>query len=135
MAEENAVVPTGITEQSKTDAQADNQASPAVITTPTIGTLMQELAAKSVPKTTDSEAIEQETILNDSIYKKFADSLLSLVEDIPMNAEDIETVIKTYGLESFIRESSAQTSELIEIVELLIRTKNGGVQHEPELSV
>ena len=73
--------------------------------------------------------------MKNSVYREFADSLLSLTPDNPLNAEDIETTVKTKGLESFIRETSGQTSELIEIAELLICLKNGGEQSEPELSV
>ena len=70
-----------------------------------------------------------------TLYQKFADSMLSLVTDFPMNAEEIETAIKTQGLDRFIRNISGQAFELFEIAELLLIMENGGERLESELSI
>jgi len=64
--------------------------------------------------------------MDDAIYQRLADSLLSLVTDFPMDAEEIKEAIKTQGLDRFINSIGGQAFELFEIAELLLITGKRG---------
>jgi len=67
--------------------------------------------------------------LNDYHYKQFADSLLSLVPDFPMDADEIVRHIKIKAFDSFIAVADGFDSEISEIAELLIQHGKGGTPH------
>jgi len=68
--------------------------------------------------------------LNDNTYKQFANSLLSLIPDFPMNANEIEMLVKNQGLDSFISIADEYDMGISELVDLLICPGKGGAQHE-----
>ena len=67
--------------------------------------------------------------MNDYHYKQFADSLLSLVPDFPMDADEIVRHIKTKGVDSFIAVADGFDPGISEVAELLIQHGKGGAQH------
>ena len=64
--------------------------------------------------------------MDDAIYQRLADSLLSLVTDFPLDAEEIKEAIKTQGLDRFINNIDGQASEIFEIAELLLMVGKRG---------
>ena len=65
--------------------------------------------------------------LNKRLYRQFADSLLSIAPDFPMDAGEIEMLIRTQGLKSFISIADRYDEGISEIMDLLIRPCKGGV--------
>jgi hypothetical protein len=69
--------------------------------------------------------------LNDRLYRQFAESLLSIAPGFPMNADDIEVLVREQGLDSFINIADRYDEGISEIIDLLIHPGNGGILHEP----
>ena len=65
--------------------------------------------------------------MDDYVYKQFADALLSLLPDFPIEADEISSYIKTLGLEGFSDIADGYDNGLIETVELIIKSEKGGV--------
>ena len=64
--------------------------------------------------------------MDDAIYQRLANSLLSLVTDFPMDAGEIKEAIKTQGLDRFINNLGGQAFEIFEIAELLLMVGKRG---------
>ena len=69
--------------------------------------------------------------MNERLYKQFADSLLSLVPSFPMDATEIEMLVRTQGLKSFISVADEYDMGITEVVELLLHLGKGGDPHGP----
>jgi len=67
--------------------------------------------------------------LNDYIFKQFADYLLLLVPNFPMEATEIEMLVKNQGLESFIQIADGYDMGISEVVDLLLHSCKGGMPH------
>ena len=59
----------------------------------------------------------------------FADSLLSLVPNFPMDAGEIEMLVKDQGLETFIQIADDYDPGISEVVDLLLHPCTGGSPH------
>ena len=61
------------------------------------------------------------------LYKKFIKSLCTLSPDVYGNPAKSLTVLKTHGLDGYIRRADSNTAELAELAELLILLEKRGV--------
>ena len=64
--------------------------------------------------------------MNECLYKQFADTLLSLVPSFPMDATEIEMLVRTQGLKSFISIADEYDMGITEVVELMLHFGKGG---------
>ena len=69
--------------------------------------------------------------MDDMIYQKLANTLITIVADFQMNTEEIKAAIKTQGFDRFIQNTGRQTLELTEIAELLLLMEKRGERLEP----
>ena len=67
--------------------------------------------------------------LNDSIHQQFADSLLSLAPDIPMDKNEIVQRFQSNGFSGVITIINGYDPEIFEVTELLTRLGRGGAPH------
>ena len=67
--------------------------------------------------------------LNDSIHQQFADSLLSLIPDFPMDKNEIVQHFQSNGFSGVITIVDRFDPGISEIAELLIRLGRGGAPH------
>ena len=67
--------------------------------------------------------------MNDNIYMQFAESLLSIAPDFPMDAAEIEMFVRTKGLRSFTRIADCYDPGLSKVVGLLAALGKGGAPH------
>ena len=67
--------------------------------------------------------------MNDRLYRQFANSLLSIAPDFPMDVDDIEMLVRTQGLESFISIADRYDEGISKIIDLLISQGKGGAPH------
>jgi hypothetical protein len=58
--------------------------------------------------------------------KQFAETLRSLISDFPMDAPEIENLIRTIGFDDFISVANHYDPGISEVAELLIRHGKGG---------
>jgi len=68
--------------------------------------------------------------MTDKIRKRFINSLYSISPGVSLNPGKSLSALKTQGLDGFMRSADANTAELAEIAELLIRMEKRGVPHE-----
>ena len=67
--------------------------------------------------------------MNDSIHQRFADSLLSLAPDFPMDKNEIVQHFQTNGFVGVITIINGYDPGISELAELLIRSDRGGALH------
>jgi len=58
--------------------------------------------------------------------RQFAEAMLAAEPGITMGAQEIESSIKEFGLEHFLRNAGSQAAELAEAAELLLSMDGGG---------
>jgi len=63
--------------------------------------------------------------MKNRVLREFSVAALSIDPDIPMSAKEIESTVKTFGLEHFIRKTGGHAADLAETVELLSRLSKG----------
>jgi len=68
-------------------------------------------------------------IINDYLYRKFADTLLYLAPGFPMDATGVVYHIKTKGFDSFCDIADVYDPGLTASAELLTRLGKGGKQY------
>ncbi len=63
--------------------------------------------------------------MNDYVYTQFADSFLAMIPDFPMESAEIELIVRTKGLGSFLLIADDYIGGIAETAELLIRLSGG----------
>ena len=64
--------------------------------------------------------------MDSQIYKRFADTIIELAPDLSMSAEEIQTLLKSDGLEQFSQAAGAQINEFVEATEIIARMETRG---------
>ena len=64
--------------------------------------------------------------MNDKVYQRFADSLLSVSPLILLEADEISKTVIAQGLGRFVQNTGGHAAEIVEIAELLARMESGG---------
>jgi hypothetical protein len=67
--------------------------------------------------------------MDDGLLLRLSASILSLVPDFPVSAEEIQAAIKARGLDGFINGAGRHAAALAEIAGLLGRPGKGGAEH------
>jgi len=63
--------------------------------------------------------------LNKDIYKRFAAAFLAIAPNFPLDAAEIETLVKTRGLDGFALIADGYGVEILEIADLLTSCGEG----------
>jgi len=65
-------------------------------------------------------------------HRRFAYTLLTLIPDFPLNTKEIQTAIRTKGIEGFIQSAGEKANELAEISRLLSQVNNNGTSRKSD---
>lgn len=65
--------------------------------------------------------------MNEYVYKKYAETLLTLAPGFPMDADGIAAHIETQGIDSFMAIADAHDPGISEIAKLLTTHGEGGI--------